>query len=256
MIGLSIGRGSRGIDILTPSLAYERVLSSRVLASAKLTYSSASGELGDHAALGDLFLNAHYVARQDNGRFFFTAGAKIPLGNADGEGDGISLPMDYQSSLATLDLIAGAGYAKGPFGVHIGWQQPLTAEISNTFLAEQYPDSRGLNYNSTNRFSRKADALLRLSYDLKMAEGRFTVRPSILPIYHVANDAYIDSLGVEREIAGSRGITLNGNVFVIYRITRAHELELSYGMPFETREARPDGLTRKYVLTFEYHLLF
>ena len=48
------------------------------------------------------FLNANYKASE---KLKFTIGSKIPLSNANKTDNNLSLPMDYQASLGTLDLI-------------------------------------------------------------------------------------------------------------------------------------------------------
>ena len=61
---------------------------------------------------------------------------------------------------------------------------------------------------------------------------------------------------MEQEIAGSQGVTLNSNLFLIYSISPRHALELSLGWPFRARDARPDGLTRDFVAGLEYAVKF
>ncbi|MBU0518494.1 hypothetical protein KJ564_06115 [bacterium] len=256
-LGFSLGQGDQSVSILTAYLSYERSLMDRLSLASKLTFASADGELGSNSGLGDLYANFIYTAHEtDDSRFLLSAGAKVPLGKSDASDEEVSLPMVYQSSLGTFDLIFGAAYATGRWGINLGYQQPLTSEIDNTFLADEYPDVEALGYLSTNGFTRKADVLARVSYSLPLADGRVILRPSILPIYHIANDTYFDNAGIEQEIDGSSGLTLNGNLFAVYQFNEAHSLELSLGSPFQTRGARPDGLTREFVAALEYSIQF
>jgi len=48
-------------------------------------------------------------------------------------------------------------------------------------------------------------------YGYQISE-RFVFSPSLLPIYHVAEDKYTDLSNVERNIKGSDGLTLNANL--------------------------------------------
>jgi hypothetical protein len=77
-----------------------------------------------------------------------------------------------------------------------------------------------------------------------------------LPIYHLSNDKYTNNLGIENEIKGSQGLTLNGNAYLDYEINNKNALQLNVGMPFVVRDARPDGLTRSFVVNLEYKVKF
>jgi hypothetical protein len=82
------------------------------------------------------------------------------------------------------------------------------------------------------------------------------ITPSLLPIYHVANDRYTDELGVEQVIAGSQGLTFNANMFIGYKIAEHNAIQLSVGFPLIVRNARPDGLTRSVIASIEYQVGF
>jgi hypothetical protein len=72
----------------------------------------------------------------------------------------------------------------------------------------------------------------------------------------LTNDKYTDELEVEREIIGSQGLTLNGNVYLDYEINRKHLVQFNVGMPFIVRDSRPDGLTRSFIANLEYRIKF
>ena len=163
--------------------------------------------------------------------------------------------MDYQSSLGTFDLIVGAGYTINKWQFVWAYQQPLT-QNENKFLAEQYPsDSPLRDFQSTNKFERKGDMLLRISYPMSVGKS-FTFTPSLLPIYHLGNDKYTDAVGNLNEIVNSEGLTLNANVYFDLAISKASSLQLNVGTPLVVREARPDGLTRSFIINLEYVVKF
>lgn len=78
----------------------------------------------------------------------------------------------------------------------------------------------------------------------------------MLPIYHLTNDKFTDELNIKREIEGSQGLTLNGNVYFDYEFNAKSSLQLNVGMPFVVRDARPDGLTRSFIANLEYRIKF
>ena len=86
--------------------------------------------------------------------------------------------------------------------------------------------------------------------------ANWTLTPSILPIYHLRKDRYRDEFGKEHQIDGSKGLTLNGNLFIDYAWSSKQGLQLAMGFPFIARKARPDGLTRTALLTLEYRFQF
>jgi len=106
-IGLSYGLGDRGISVLANYLEYNRKVSERISADVKLTSISQRGNGISSLGLSDLFLNSNLAISK---RLSFTAGAKIPLNDANREENGLALPMDYQTSLGTPDLILGVSY--------------------------------------------------------------------------------------------------------------------------------------------------
>jgi hypothetical protein len=169
--------------------------------------------------------------------------------------DGLPLPMDYQSSLGTFDLIFGMGYTIKKLQLVTAIQQPLT-QNDNQFLATDYDEDSPLRaFPSTNQFKRSGDVLVRISYPIVISP-RMTFTPGLLPIYHLANDKYTDEFNVEKEIVGSQGLTLNGNIYFDYEINKKSTLQINMGVPFVVRDARPDGLTRSFIANLEYRLKF
>ena len=159
--------------------------------------------------------------------------------------------MDYQSSLGTVDIIAGVTYNLGVLSFSAAAQMPLS-QNENTFDPRLYPESSAAQqYHSTFFFERVADVLLRLSHDLKVNDN-FSIISSLLPILHVANDTYLDSVGVRKEIIGSTGLTINAVVLLQYKTSDSSSFGITLAAPFITRTARPDGLTRKFIAALEY----
>ena len=96
---------------------------------------------------------------------------------------------------------------------------------------------------------------MRASYPLNLG-SKLILTPSLLPIYHLANDKFTDIDGIEQEIEGSQGLTFNWNLYFDYPLNDLQNLQLSVGAPFVVREARPDGLTRSFVANLEYRIRF
>lgn len=256
-VGFAFGKGERSTNNYTGYLEYTRSITSRTSVTGKLGYSFVSGELANTNGLADLFLSInHAFDLKAKWQKSFVVGLKLPFDGADIVENGIHLPMPYQTSLGTVDLVLALNYHRKNFGATLALQQPLKARNENKFLPGDYPAIPiTLKYWPTNEFERKGDLVGRVSYNFKIGE-RFSIRPSLLGIYHLANDTYADDDGDRRPLYNSTGLTLNGNVFVDYRLKNGNGFELSLGTPFIVRDQRPDGLTRSFVANLEYQFRF
>lgn len=251
-IGTFFGKADNSISVYGNYLEYNRQLNEKFGLDLKLTTLAQNGNDISVFGLSDVFLNANYKA---NEKLKITLGTKIPLSNASKSLNNLPLPMDYQASLGTFDLNFGIGYEIKKIQLVAAIQQPLT-QNDNQFIANNYPTNSKLStFQITNKFKRSGDVLLRVSYPIKFAE-KFKLTPSLLPIYHLTNDKYTDEFNVEKEIIGSQGLTLNGNIYLDYEINSKHFLQLNVGMPFVVRDVRPDGLTRSIIANLEYRIKF
>lgn len=251
-IGVLTGKADHSISVFGNYIEYSHLLSKKLAVNIKLSSLSQTGNNISNFGLSDVFLSGYY---QITSKMKIISGVKIPLSNADQKEDNLSLPMDYQSSLGTTDLILAIGYQLNNWQLSMGLQQPIL-QNSNQFSSESYPTNSPLNtFQSTNNFKRSADVLLRVSYFIPINES-FQITPSILPIYHLSNDRYTNSSGKEIEIEGSKGLTLNINTYLNYNINTTNALQFSFGFPIKVRKVRPDGLTRSFVANLEYKFSF
>jgi hypothetical protein len=251
-IGAFYGKADHSISVYGNYLEYNQRLNEKFGLDAKLTTLAQNGNGISVYGFSDIFVNANYKA---NERVKVTLGAKIPLSKANKTYDNLPLPMDYQASLGTFDLIFGVGYEMKKFQFIAAIQQPLT-QNNNQFFATNYPNNSELRtFQSTNKFKRGGDVLLRVSYPINV-NPKLKLTPSILPIYHLTEDKYTDEFNVQQEIKGSQGLTLNGNVYLDYEISRKNIIQLNVGVPFIVRETRPDGLTRSFIVNIEYRIKF
>jgi hypothetical protein len=251
-IGAFYGKADKAISVYGSYLEYNRQLSEKFGLDAKLTTIAQNGNGISTFGLSDIFLNANLKA---TAKLKLTLGAKIPLTNANKTNNNLPLPMDYQSSLGTFDLIFGIGYEIKKIQLVAAIQQPLT-QNDNQFIATYYPINSELGtFQSTNKFERSGDVLIRVSYPI-IINSKLKFTPSVLPIYHLTNDKYMDVFNVKQEIKGSQGLTLNGNAYLDYEINSKNSIQLNLGIPFMVRDSRPDGLTRSFIANIEYRIKF
>ncbi len=249
--GIIFGMSQYDVLAFTPYLEYTRSLGSHLSLSGKVNYGFRDGELGSVNSLSDIFLSAGYNFLE---HFSVTGGVKIPMNDGNKTLDGNALPMNYQTSLGTVDLLLGFGYTLRRFSIMAGYQQPLT-QNKNQFLANDYaPDDPENKYFSTRNYHRAADAMLRLSY-IAVQSRKINLVTSLLPIYHILHDSYEDPDGKRVTLSGSQGLTLNVNVILKYHITNRQSLELNLGAPALARSVRPDGLS-KFAIAAGYIISF
>lgn len=246
-IGVNYGEADFDVAVYGMYLEYKYQLSEKVNVGIRMNYINQFRENTSSSALSDGFIIADYKINATIGA---NIGLKIPFSNGNLKNKGVVLPMDFQPSLGTYDFVLGLSKKHKNFLFAVGYQQPLNKN-KNTFF-------KPLNSNeffTTNQFKRAPDVLARVGYFYKLNE-KWNISPSLLPIYHLANDTFEDIIQKEIQIEGSKGLTLNGNLLIQYQLNPKNAFEFSVGSPFVVRENRPDGLTRSIVLNLEYKITF
>lgn len=252
------GIGDEGTNVFTPAIQYDYRFNEKWEVQTKLTANSVSGNLGDAAGIGDVYLSASYTTPSKSKWLnSFTLGTKFFLNNSNILYNNKPLPMVYQSSLGTIDVLAGFTLTNNRFIFSAGIQLPLTGENDNTFLPEVYNSSDANKYPPSESLNRKSDALLRVGYNF-IAKEKLKLNAGFLGIYHLQNDTYRDlSANIDPiEIDGSQGLTLNVTFASRYKLNDKFSFSLSGGFPLVVRDVRPDGLTRSIVITPEINFNF
>lgn len=245
----SFGGGEVSTQYFSNQLEVSATIGNSWEFSASLPYTFISGKLGNHHGLGDVLLTANYSHNiGDSWRVGGLLGAKIRTGDASQISNGRPLPMAYQTSLGTNDLLLGGNVSyKQRLSLVVGYQQPLTESNQNAFNAASWlPDTTARSFDNTLAFSRKPDLIANLSYRFKFKQWGLSA--SALSIFHLGDDIATQSLGQRVSIVDSKGVTLNLTFGTYYSISPKWQVGLSAGMPLLVREARPDGLTRAFVV--------
>lgn len=250
--GSSFGNADNAIAVVGSYIEYGTELTEITQLSFRLTSLLQTGNDISQWGLSDLYVTGRY--RLKNG-LYLTTGVKFPLMSANNTLDGLPLPMDYQSSLGTYDLILGMQYKKDNWQFVGIWQQPFI-QNQNEFNPALYSEDSPLSsFVNTNGFIRSGDLILRVSYLYKISE-KLAFTPSVLPIYHLGEDQFVNDLGQEQYIEGSSGLTVNLNGYLRYTLSQRQKVEFSIGFPLTVRDVRPDGTTRSFVAGLEYRVDF
>ncbi|MEQ9303090.1 MAG: hypothetical protein RJQ14_04175 [Marinoscillum sp.] len=229
----------------------------------KAPYQMVDGNLGQTAGLGDLSISASRTIPLSNGHAIgITLGGKIPSGKSDIEnrdtefGVGGDLPMYYQLSLGTYDLVMGASYINEKWLFATGLQAPVIHQNQNDFRWGQwadYPDFEGYlkDYTLANDLKRGSDVMLRAERNFRFINYNFGI--GALAIYRITKDEVYNFNEDRREkLDGTTGLAFNMLANFGYNFSVNHSIKLIYGHKFVDREVNPDGLTRHSVTSVSY----
>jgi|GEM_PF-646549 len=252
--GMSAGVGDYSIFVLTPQVGYSRMLGKHFSADGRVTAAWHSGNGVSLFGLGDVFVNMNYLPFRD---FSFSGGIKLRLNLADKfYSDEIVYPMDYQSSLGTIDFYTGIAYHPGNWHFALMWQQPFV-QNENWFYPDSldYPDSPFNEFPGTYGFIRKGDLIYRIARTITIGD-QVSFTPGILSVYHLAEDEIPDDFDGYENVKGSKGLTLNITLMTTIKLNEKSNLEINMGLPVITRDVQLEGLMRKFVMGAEYAVAF
>ncbi|MFN3405902.1 MAG: hypothetical protein ACK40G_17540 [Cytophagaceae bacterium] len=225
----------------------------------KLPYTFVSGPLGNTQGFGDISLAlSHALITKERYAFSLTAGAKFPTNNANLKSDNRPLPMYYQTSLGTYDIIFGGSLLTKKWLFAFGYQQALNRN-GNRFTWGAWNTSE---FNSTarlypvaNQLERGKDIMIRIERNFRFS--RFNLYTGLLPIYRITRDEITSPQTKQRvEVRGSEGLALTLINGMGFRLTAKSALNLLTGIQLRQRDTNPDGLGREYVINLNYQYRF
>lgn len=207
----------------------------------KIPYRMTFGNLGNVTGLGDMIVSVKQsVFNWETGELIIVAGIKIPSNDANKNLNGNPLPMAYQTSLGTYDLILGTGITLKKWYISAGYQH----SFGNNLNEFQHLDSNPKyfnNYQESYHLKRADDIMLRIERHWELKKSTITF--GALPIYHLSNDVIKENETVQN----SNGLTFNLNSRIDIPVIENHNLSFLLAAPIIDKENRPDGLTRSFV---------
>lgn len=235
----------------------------------KLPYQHVKGNFGSNQGVGDISFSASRTIGKLKGyNVGVTLGGKVPSGygsdNASGNaatfgannGSPGDLPMYYQVSLGTYDLVAGASMINAKWLFATGIQIPLIHKNNNSFLwgkFETYPGGAEYveKYNRALTLKRGTDIMLRLERNFRFLNYNFSL--GALPIYRITKDQTLDpSSGELVKRPGTTGLAFSVLASAGYSLNVNHSFKFIFGYKLTDREFNPDGLTRDSVISMSY----
>ncbi|GHN03019.1 hypothetical protein WSM22_45080 [Cytophagales bacterium WSM2-2] len=231
----------------------------------KIPFQHVEGRLAKTSSISDLSLCfTRNIYSSDQFDINLSFGGKIPTNNSDLKADdGNALPMYYQTSLGTWDLISGISLINRRWLIATGIQVPLN-QNKNNFDWHRWvtndPDEFAYiqEYANATALKRGIDVMLRVERNFRFS--RFNFSAGLLPIYRITPDVYTNVAG-DRSSYNARGdkaegLALSWIATAGYSFNVKSGIKLLVGHKMEQREFSPDGLTRELVTSLTYSYRF
>jgi hypothetical protein len=244
----SIGLGEKFTFISQTSVMveYRFLKSTSLLLRAPFIFTS--GNLGNSSGVGDLTLSLiQQVYKKDESQFGLLVAGKIRSNNADLSFAGNPLPMAYQTSLGTYDIIFGAQYLYKTWDFYVAYQHPF-GRNQNGYLNPPGETDESKLYFESAQLKRGDDLALRVQKTFLIKKQQ-SLQPGIMSIYRLQKSEIVR---FDRNVVleNSSGLTLNLYLTWAKRLKGDAMIYLTGAFPVIDRDYRADGLTRNFVLTF------
>ncbi len=265
----------RGKSTLTPIITVINLdagfsITKNLSGQIKLPYYSVKGNFDNTSALGDISLSlTQRLIDTETFDLSATVGVKIPTndsaikssGKKVAGSEGLVLPMYYQTSLGSFDVVAGASLISSKWLFATGIQMALTAN-NNTWWAKEwldppiYPSEDYVRaYDDANLLKRGTDIMFRVERNFRFAKYSFNI--GLLPIFRISKDQTVDrNTGEYRKLDGTTGMALTALAGAAYNFNINNTVKVTFGRKITDREVNPDGLTRHSVFILGYQFRF
>jgi hypothetical protein len=253
----------RGTTTLTPVIYVATAdlgfsINRKTSLQVKLPYQAVTGRLANTDGMGDISLCFTRSLRStETSDVNFSLGTKIPTNESDKGTGGRPLPMYYQTSLGTYDVISGISYITRNWLLATGIQVPLNRN-NNQFLWGAWKGTEEEAY--VNRYSRAkelkrgTDVMIRIERNFRFSRLNFTL--GVLPIYRITKDEFTNPAGQRFRPPDAKGLALSAIFTTGYSFNVQSGLKLLLGHKLVQRKENPDGLTREFVSTIGYYYRF
>lgn len=230
----------------------------------KVPYQWVNGRLAQTSSMSDISLCfTRNIYSSDKFDVNLSFGGKIPTNNSDkSTSEGNALPMYYQTSLGTYDLISGISLISRKWLFATGIQVPLNQNKNNfdwhRWDNGQITDPEEQAYiqqyaNATN-LQRGIDVMLRVERNFRFS--RFNCSVGLLPIYRITADKITNNAGARTSIDAKGneaiGLAMSWITTVGYNFNVRSGVRLLVGHKITQRQFSPDGLTREWVSSLTY----
>ncbi len=224
----------------------------------KLPYTFVSGPLANTNGFSDIVCSyTHVLLMKRTFQVSGTLGGKLPTNNSNLlSSDNRALPMYYQSSLGTYDLVFGLALVSRKWLLATGYQMPFNQNGSQ-FTWAQWNGSElkpvAVEYPPSWNLKRGNDIMFRVERNFRSTKWNAYV--GLLTIYRINEDVISKVTADNRvEVANTTGAAVTALFGVGYRFSTALAIKAMYGDKLINRETNPDGLSREYVTSLSLEI--
>lgn len=267
-------QGKNNLNSISPMLRLDINMNEDVDVQIFLTSKYAMGDLKNGFSVGDLnFIGTYHLNYNhwydgfdptiDFG-FLLTVSGGRGLRENRPKNTYWTYPMEYQSSLGTVDVYLGYTYKMNNFNLSVGYQHPILKQNFNNF----FPSYFGLgdinkDYPPSNEMNRSGDFYSRIGYNIIYNES-FFLNLGFTSFYRIANSRFYVG-GSDRpyyptkgfyDVPNTKGLALNGVLQSNFKLNNNAEISLYAGIPLIHRKNTIDGLFRSFFITPAYSWYF
>ena len=249
----SFGLGEKFIFISQTTAGIQYRVFKTTSIELRVPFVFAIGNLGQTAGVGDLLLSVNQrLFSKNKSQLDLLIAGRLKSNNSDFTFDGKPLPMAYQTSLGTYDVILGLFYAISKWDFYAAYQHSFGSNKNWYLLTDTtLPDSK--RYFESAFLKRGDDSYLRVRRDFALKKRNHIIL-TFLAIYRIQEDE-ITRNDKPVLLDGSRGLTLNLGFSWSKKLFKGQLMELMLSFPVIDRAYRADGLTRNVVLGIRFSYL-
>jgi len=246
----SFGLGEKFTFISQTSIALDLRVGKSTSIVIRTPFIFTSGNLGNSSGIGDVLVSViQQLYKNDQSQFGVLVAGKIKSNNSNISFAGNPLPMAYQTSLGTYDIIVGAQYLWKTWDFYMAYQHPF-GRNENEYLNNPLETDESKIYFESKHLKRGDDLALRVQKTFHLKKQQ-SLQPGVMPIYRIQKSV-ITKDDKDVTLDGSDGLTLNLYLTYVKKLKGNTIMYLTGAAPIIDRDYRADGLTRNFVLILRF----
>ena len=242
----TFGLGEKFVFISQTTAGFQYKFGATTLFELRVPFIFTLGNLGHTSGVGDLIISVNQrIKKNDYFGLSIILASRIKSNDADKYNDEQALPMAYQTSLGTYDIILGSLLSIPNWDFYAAWQHSFGRNKNNYLISDPtIPENK--QYYESNKLKRGDDLFFRSRRFFNLKNGNRIISNALV-IYRLNKDEIIKN-GQSLKLDGSTGLTINLSLTYSKIIKENRKLDFYVAFPIIDRQYRADGLTRNVVL--------
>lgn len=242
----SFGLGEKFVFISQTTAGIQYKLSKLSMLELRVPFIYTNGNLGNSLGVGDLLLSLNQrIISNDKQILSAIIGSRIKTNDANKLFNNNPLPMAYQTSLGTYDIILGTYFRQAKWDFYFAYQHSFGRNKNSYLNPINETDDSKLYYES-NKLKRGDDLYFRARRFFNLKNDNKIIVNSLF-IYRVQQDEIFKN-GKDIKLEGSEGVTVNLAIAYSKKLKNNRKLQYTLAFPVIDKDYRSDGLTRNVVI--------